>query len=80
MKPILKFSADSANAFSFYEVFLWTASSPECPVGYCIVYLLKSTLKNRKKLEIFTFLQKEVNLECKNLACSHLPMPTLLVV
>ena len=27
---------------------LWTASSSECPVGYCIVYLLKSTLKNRK--------------------------------
>ena len=27
---------------------LWTASSSECPIGYCIVYLLKSTLKNRK--------------------------------
>ena len=25
---------------------LWTASSSDCPIGYCIVYLLKSTLKN----------------------------------
>ena len=27
---------------------LWTASPLECPIGYCIVYLLKSTLENRK--------------------------------
>ena len=44
-----KFSADSANAFSFYEVFCEQHHlPPECPIGYCIVYLLKSTLKNRK--------------------------------
>ena len=42
-------SADSANAFSFYLWgILWTASSSECPIGYRVVYLLKSTLKNRK--------------------------------
>ena len=26
----------------------WTASSSERPIGYCVVYLLKLTLKNRK--------------------------------
>ena len=25
---------------------LWTASSSECPIGYCVVYLWKSTLEN----------------------------------
>ena len=38
MKSIPKISADSANAFSFYDVF--------CPIGYYIV-CLKSTLENR---------------------------------
>ena len=37
-----------ADAFSFYEVFCEQYHLPECPIGYCIVYLLKSTLKNRK--------------------------------
>ena len=49
LNPLLP--ADSAIAFSFYDVFCETfvdSISPVCPIGYCIVYLLKSTLKNRK--------------------------------
>ena len=47
MKAIPTFSADSVNALSFYEVFC-EQHHLQSVIGYCIVYLLKSTLKNRK--------------------------------
>ena len=38
-----KMPADSAYALLW--VLLWTASSPEYPMRYSVLYLLKSTLK-----------------------------------
>ena len=45
---------------------LWTASSPECPISQCIVYLLKSTLKNSKCQKYSYFFRTYVELKGKN--------------
>ena len=50
---------DSTNAFSFYEVFLSTASSQDCPIGHCIAYLLKSTLKNKDAKNVHIFFKSK---------------------
>ena len=42
------FSKFCQHVFILWGI-LWTTSSSEYPIGYCIVYLLKSTLKNRKR-------------------------------
>ena len=52
IKPVPNFSADSANAFSFYEV---TYQQVQPRVSLLCLYLLQSNLKNRKILERYLF-------------------------
>ena len=65
------FSADSANEFFILWGILWIASSPECPIGYCNVYLLKLTLKNRKNARNIHNSLKVNQCRMQNSACSH---------
>ena len=56
MKPVAKFSADSANAFSFWyfgnSIFL------ECHMDYCFFVFIEVDFEKYKMLEIFKLLQK----------------------
>ena len=51
---------------------LWTASSSECPIDYCIVYLLKLTLKNKNARNI-NISSKVYQSRMQNSARSHCP-------
>ena len=52
------FKLDLYWNFQLIEFSFWTASSSECTIGYCIVYLLKLTLKNRKCQKYSYFFSK----------------------
>ena len=75
MKSIMKFSVDSANAFSFYEVLvnsiIFTLSHRLLYCVYCVfiegppLYLLKLTLKIENARNIHISSKVQVNLECK---------------
>ena len=55
LKGALDFSGDSADAFHFM-IFLWTTSSWECPLGYCIIIFHLSRLwkiENARNIHIF---------------------------
>ena len=77
---MLKFSADTDNAFSFYEVFCeqhHQSVSYSHRLLYC-VYLLKSVLKNRKCQKYSYFFESRPTKKVKLM--QSLPMPTLLTV
>ena len=50
---------------------LWMTSSPDCLIGHCIVYLLKSTLKNRE-CYMFTFLLLSKSNSVLNFTRAHM--------
>ena len=60
IRPIYVFSF-----YHFFFFFLWTASSSECLIGLCIVYLLKLTSKNRNCYKYKYFSKSELNLNVK---------------
>ena len=49
------------------------------PIGYCIVYLLKSTLKNTKFLK-YSYFFKSKSIQNVKFGIGSLPMPTLPMV
>ena len=45
----------------FHFIYVLIVSSPKCPIGHCIVYLLKSTSKNRNRYKYQYFSKSELN-------------------
>ena len=78
INPYQKFQPIRPMRFHFIW-FLAKSIIPECPIGPCIMYLLKSTSKNRNCYKYQYFSNCELNENVK-ISMQSLPMSTLLLV